>query len=81
MIGFEFIPSNLVIARRNLELNPHLAARVQIVEYPLWGTDGLRLHYVDYGPGSRVSDDEASHGHWDGSVETVTIDELSLIHI
>jgi FkbM family methyltransferase len=75
VIGFEFIPSNLVIARRNLELNPHLARRVRMVEHPLWATGGLRLHYVDGGPGSRVSDNAASRNSWDGSVETVTIDE------
>ena len=74
VIGFEFIPSNLVIARRNLALNPRLAARVRIVEHPLWSIDGLRLHYIDGGPGSRVSDDAASRDDWHGSVDTVTID-------
>jgi FkbM family methyltransferase len=74
VIGFEFIPSNLVIARRNLALNPRLAARVRIVEHPLWSTDALRLHYIDGGPGSRVSDDTVTHGDWPGSVDTVTID-------
>lgn len=75
VIGFEFIPSNLVIARRNFELNPDLAARVWLVEHPLWATGGLRLYYVDGGPGSRVSDDATSRNDWDGTVETVTIDE------
>jgi FkbM family methyltransferase len=75
VIGFEFIPSNLVIARRNLELNPDLAARIRIVEHPLWSSGGLRLHYLDGGPGSSVSDDASSRDNWDGSVDTVTIDE------
>lgn len=75
VIGFEFIPSNLKVARRNLALNPHLAACVRLVEHPLWSVDGLHLHYLDFGPGSRVSDDAASRDDWDGSVDTVTIDE------
>lgn len=74
VIGFEFIPSNLAIARRNFELNPHLAAHIRIVEHPLWSTDDLRLHYLDFGPGSRVSADAASRDDWHGSVDTVTID-------
>ena len=41
----------------------------------MWSVGDLRLHYLDFGPGSQVSDDAASRNDWHGSVDTVTIDE------
>jgi len=72
--SFEFIPSNLQILRKNLGLNPGLSERVHVVERAVWGESDLRLYYRDRGPGSNVSFDQ--NGGSDGSVTTLTIDDL-----
>jgi FkbM family methyltransferase len=75
VVAFEFIPSNLAVMRRNQDLNPHLSARVHVVENPIWSSSGLKLYYVDWGPGSRVTGDINKYHSWEGIVETTTIDE------
>lgn len=75
VLSFEFIPSNLEVARRNLDMNPHLKDRILLVEQPLWSGSGLPLAYVDWGPGSRVTSDPDKLNTLDGIVHTTTIDE------
>jgi FkbM family methyltransferase len=75
VVVFEFIPSNLAVLRRNQNLNPHLRARVHLVENPIWSMSKLKLYYVDWGPGSRVTSDINKYPTWEGTVETTTIDE------
>lgn len=70
----EFIPSNLAVLERNLADNPALAARVQVVPKPLWSSSGRRLHFVDWGPGSRIVPNAA---HADGTCQTISIDDLA----
>ena len=75
VVSFEFIPSNLAVLKRNQELNSHLAPHLHLVEQPIWNTSGLKLYYVDWGPGSRITHDPNKYPHNDGTVETATIDE------
>jgi FkbM family methyltransferase len=75
VVSFEFIPSNLAVLHRNQDLNPHLRGRVHLVEKPIWSSSGLKLYYVDWGPGSRVTHDINKYASWEGMVETITIDE------
>jgi FkbM family methyltransferase len=75
VVGFEFIPSNLEVLRRNEDLNPLLKERIRLVENPIWSSSGRKLYYVDWGPGSRVTDDIKKYHSWEGMVETATIDE------
>jgi FkbM family methyltransferase len=75
VLSYEFIPSNLAVARRNLDMNPHLKDRVQLVEMPLWSTSGVTLGYIDRGPGSQVTDDPIHFHSCDGMVQTTTIDD------
>jgi FkbM family methyltransferase len=75
VVAFEFIPSNLAVLKCNRDLNPHLIGNYHVVEHPVWSTSGLKLYYVDWGPGSRVTDDIDKYHSWEGMVETVTIDE------
>jgi FkbM family methyltransferase len=75
VVGFEFIPSNLEVLRRNEDLNPLLKERIRLVENPIWSSSGRKLYYVDWGPGSRVTDDINKYHSWEGMVETATIDE------
>ena len=77
VVAFEFIPSNLDVFRCTQDLNPHLKERVRLVESPIWQSSGRKLYYVDWGPGSRVTDDVDKYPPHavQGVVETVTIDE------
>lgn len=82
VVAFEFIPSNLDVFRRNEELNPHLRERIRLVENPIWSSSGRKLYYVDWGPGSRITDDIHKYHSWEGMVETATIDEnLEKLHL
>jgi FkbM family methyltransferase len=74
VVAFEFIPSNLAVLKRNRDLNPHLARNYHVVEHPVWSAAAMKLYYVDWGPGSRVTDDINKYHSWEGMVETVTID-------
>lgn len=75
VVSFEFIPSNLAVMRANIAANPELGSRVILVEQPIWNYSGLKLYYVDWGPGSRVTDDEKRY-QYDGTCETITIDDM-----
>jgi FkbM family methyltransferase len=75
VVSFEFIPSNLAVMRTNLALNPELASRVTLLEQPIWNHSGLKLFYVDWGPGSRITSD-AKQYQYDGTCETISIDDM-----
>lgn len=75
VVSFEFIPSNLAVMRTNMGHNPELASRVTLVERPIWSHSGMRLYYVDWGPGSRVTSEKTQY-QFDGTCETISIDDL-----
>jgi FkbM family methyltransferase len=72
--SFEFLPVNVAIFRRNMELNPGLASRIQLHENPVWSSSGDKLFVSGNGPGTTVSpvakDPNATR------VETLKIDDL-----
>lgn len=72
--SFEFIPGNLEIFRQNLSLNPMLAPGIEIVEHPVWETDGKDFYYTDRGPASSVSFEKTGAGST--LVKSKTIDAL-----
>jgi FkbM family methyltransferase len=74
VVSFEFIPSNLAVMRANLRENSELAQRVTLVENPIWSHSGLKLYYVDWGPGSRITEDEKRY-QYDGTCVTISIDD------
>jgi FkbM family methyltransferase len=76
--SFEFIPSNLAIMKRNLELNPDLESRVVIARYPLWNLTGETVYINENGSASRVSSEKL--GGCDSSAETITIDDYMTKH-
>ena len=66
----EFDERNLVQLRRNVEANPALAERVQIVEHPLWDVAGDRLTFTPaYGRTTILAEGDVS-------VLTTTVDAL-----
>lgn len=51
---FEFDEGNLPLLRGNLALNPALAARIDIVEHPVWSSSGDSIQYTASGPSTHV---------------------------
>ncbi len=72
--SFEFIPSNIEIYKKNLQLNPHLSNAVEIVDNPVWSTSGQKLFYQDFGPASTVSNTKTENTT--GETVTVSIDDF-----
>lgn len=70
VFSFEFLPANINIFKRNMQLNPEFAGRVTLIPSPVWGTDGQELHYKDNGPGSRMNTAEGN------TAITVSIDSM-----
>ena len=73
--GFEFIPKNLEILKKNLSLNAELSSRIHMVEKPLWSQTDKLLYYSDRGPASTLSFNPSEKA--DGQVMTLTIDDLA----
>ncbi len=72
---FEFIPSNLKVLQKNLELNPGLTPSINVVESPIWNQADQTVYYCDRGPASRVSLKEFAKAN--GTSKTVSIDEYA----
>lgn len=72
--SFEFLPENLAVYRRNLDLNPGLASRVRLYERPVWSESDKELFVVGSGPATQVkpvsTDPDAIR------VQTLRIDDL-----
>lgn len=73
---FEFIPANLEIMKRNLELNPEINSRIDICPNPIWENSGVRMYFKNGNTGSRVSLD--SFEDKDGEIESISIDDFVL---
>jgi len=71
---FEFVPRNLDMMRKNLELNPSLKSRIEILDSALWRTSGESLSYHENGPGSRVDKDQQDSKA--SQVKTISIDDF-----
>lgn len=71
---FEFIPSNLKVLNKNLELNPELRSRIEIVDNPLWDVSGKQVYYKDLGASSKVGFED--DGDMSGKTETLSIDDF-----
>lgn len=73
VVGFEFIPSNLNIINQNIELNPIISKRINIINSPLWNKVGIKTFYKDMGPASSVKFEKFEG--YEGVYETTTIDQ------
>jgi FkbM family methyltransferase len=55
VIAFEFIPSNLAILNKNLDLNPKMKPRVVVVPQPVWSATGIAMDFDEGGgPGGQI---------------------------
>ncbi|GAB1234025.1 FkbM family methyltransferase [Ferrigenium sp. UT5] len=74
VFSFEFMPDNIRIFTRNLELNPGLANQIEIISNPLWSSSGQRLYVEGIGPAAHITPSpKASDAK---QVETLKIDDL-----
>jgi FkbM family methyltransferase len=71
---FEFLPDNLKILYRNLDLNPDLKQRIQVLERPVWSESNQELFIHGNGPATVVS--SVARPDNSGSVRTMRIDEI-----
>ena len=72
--SFEFVPANLEILEKNLNLNPLLKPRIEVIKNALLDKSEQSLYYFDNGPGSKVSPDKQSNE--DFRVTTISIDDF-----
>lgn len=72
--SFEFIPQNIEIFEKNLELNPKVAPVVEIVKNPMWDISDKEVFYQDKGPSSRVSLEHFEG--YTGKTSTLSIDNF-----
>ena len=72
--SFEFLPQNLSVFRKNLELNPTLARTIRIYENPVWAESGNELFVSGSGPGTRVTENKVAQDAT--SVSTLKIDDV-----
>jgi FkbM family methyltransferase len=72
---FEFTPENLEVLSRNIELNPQLAQRGEIVRKALWERSGETLTFSTNGPATSVVFDHRN-GLESQQVTTVSIDDF-----
>ncbi|MFZ1083215.1 MAG: FkbM family methyltransferase [Candidatus Kryptoniota bacterium] len=74
VLSFEFIPDNLNVFNRNMQLNPCFTNTVKMIEQPLWSESNIKTYYRNIGPGSNVSVQEFDG--YNGVVNSITIDDV-----
>lgn len=77
VITFEFAPENLDVFKRNVEMNPQLASRIELDQRALWNVSGELIDYFYNGPGTSL--DRTRHnnnGRESLQVRTISIDDL-----
>lgn len=74
VISFEFVPTNLDIWRKNIDLNPSLKPAIRLVEAPVSDKSGQELFLEGSGPGTRIVPKPSSVGA--ASVRTAAIDDV-----
>lgn len=74
VLSFEFVPTNLDMWRKNVDLNPNLKTSIRLVEAPVSDKSGQELFLEGSGPGTRIVPKPSSVGA--ASVRTVAIDDV-----
>jgi FkbM family methyltransferase len=72
--SFEFLPDNLKIYQRNLDMNPDLAKRILLLPHPLWSEGDQNLYISGCGPGTSVGTERQNADAQ--VVRTLSIDQV-----
>jgi len=73
---FEFNPDNLAILNKNVNLNPELLKRIDIVPRALWNTSNEVIKYSDNGPGTSLAQSTGNNVKGSLQVTTLAIDDF-----
>lgn len=73
VFSFEFVPDNLNVLYKNIDLNPKLKKNIIVVEKPLWSDSTNNLFVTENGPASQVFMEEPAK--YDFKVPTIAIDD------
>ena len=74
VFSFEFIPNNIKIWNTNIELNPQLKNRIELIEHPVSDVSDEAIYYRDNGPGSHIS--LTPFENQTGTTTTLSIDDF-----
>ena len=74
VFSFEFIPENIAIYKKNLDINPHLKDRIEIVQNPLYDISNKKVKVLLEGPGSKIVKDDDNNFTYE--YNTITIDDF-----
>jgi FkbM family methyltransferase len=72
--SFEFLPINVSVFRRNMELNPLLATKIRLYENPVYSVSGQELFVLGNGPGTQVVHETKDQKAI--KIKTIAIDDL-----
>jgi FkbM family methyltransferase len=72
--SFEFIPNNISIFEKNINLNPHLKDQIVLISSPVSNKSGNKIFYKDNGPGSQVKLEPFVGST--GTATTISIDDF-----
>ena len=76
--SFEFIPNNLNVFERNINLNTHLRKIIKIIKFPLWKSSNNYLFSIENGPNSKISFKALNNNSV--KIKTISIDEYVRIN-
>ncbi|MFX0073399.1 MAG: FkbM family methyltransferase, partial [Candidatus Hermodarchaeota archaeon] len=71
---FEFIPHNVNILSKNINLNPKFKDIIKVIKVPLWSTSNKELEYIDIGTSSKIIQSASKKS--DFLVKTISIDDF-----
>lgn len=75
---FEFIPVNIDLFNKNIDLNPHLKPIINLIPNPVSDKTGDIIYFEDFGPSSQIKM-EPFPGQT-GSAKTISIDDFVDYH-
>jgi FkbM family methyltransferase len=78
VFSFEFIPDNIKLFKKNIDLNPHIKDRIHLVEQPVSNISHTPLYFLDNGPGSRI--EFFPFAAQTGETTSITIDDFARTH-
>ncbi len=71
--AFEFIPKNIEIFNKNINLNPVFQPLIELISNPLWSESNRKVFFADNGPSSKVAFEYFEK--CTGETTTITIDD------
>lgn len=71
--SFEFLPENIKIFKKNMDLNPKYKDNITLIQQPVSDTSGQKLYFVPNGPGTSITMHKTKEAL---EVETISIDDF-----